>query len=401
MFTEVAVVISPGQDLLLTGFLISNKDSSKLSADPWKSEPYSLISCSLLYINEPMQALTIHGKASIKYTSIPDPKVIFPTDAIIKVHHSAICGSDLHIYRALEKGIDPGTAMGHEFIGEIIDLGDEVQRFKLGELVVSPFTTSCGNCYYCNIGLTCRCDSGQLFGWVENGHGLEGAQAEYVRVPLADGSLVKVPENIHPEVALFTGDIMATGYYCADQLSIKAEGMYVVIGCGPVGLMAIMAARELGAKQLYAIDRLPERLQMAKAFGATPLHLEHDSPKEVIMDMSSGRGADGIMEAVGHPSASRLAYELIRAGGTISTVGVHTTEQFSFSPVDAYNKNLTYKIGRAPARHYMEYLLGKIPELAYDFTQLITHRFPLQEGAYAYELFDQKLDNCMKVLLQP
>src|SRR3954470_12158436 len=192
-----------------------------------------------------MKALTFRGKETIDYESIADPAILFPTDVIVKVKVCAICGSDLHVYHEHEKGIDHGTAMGHEFAGEIVEVGKESRAFKKGDFVMSPFTTSCGKCFYCQIGLTCRCIHNQLYGWVEKGKGLHGGQAEYVRVPLADSTLMTVPEGVTIEEGLLLGDILSTGYFCAQQAEVKPNGTYAVIGCGPVGLMTILGAREL------------------------------------------------------------------------------------------------------------------------------------------------------------
>jgi len=348
-----------------------------------------------------MRALTFHGKEKIVYDTVSDPQIIAPTDVILKTHVAGICGSDLHVYHEREQGLDHGTVMGHEVVGEVIEMGRAVRRFRRGDLVVAPFTTNCGHCYYCQIGLTCRCASGQLLGWRQNGMGLQGAQAEYVRIPLADASLVAIPEGVAHEEALFLGDILATGYYCASQAQAGSEGTYVVIGCGPVGLMAIVGAREHGAERIYAIDTLSERLRLAERFGATPLHLQKDDALQIIRAATQGRGADAVLEVVGFPAAQRLAYELIRAGGIISVVGVHTAPQFAFSPTEAYDKNITYKVGRCPARHYLPQLLPILQSRKYALQEIISHRLPLQEGVAGYRLFNQKLEGCVKVILLP
>ena len=348
-----------------------------------------------------MKALTFQGKYQIGFDTIPDPGILAPEDAIVKVTCTAICGSDLHIYRAHEQGLDEGTVMGHEFAGEIVETGHGVKHLRKGDQVVSPFTTSCGQCFYCLRGLTCRCEKGQLFGWVEGDHGLHGAQAEYVRVPMADSTLVRIPEGISADIALFTGDILSTGYYCADRVDIRPEGTYVVVGCGPVGLMAIQAAFQLGATQVFAIDGIPERLEIARKLGAQILNFQSQDMIEIVKSKTGGRGADGVMEAVGSPAAGRLAFDLIRPGGTISTVGVHTGKEFFFNPVEAYDKNITYRIGRSPARHYMEPLLEMIREKQFSFEGLVTHRLSLSEGAKGYEIFEQKQEGCIKVVLYP
>lgn len=349
-----------------------------------------------------MKALTFQGKQHISYQTIADPQIVAPTDAIVKVHLSAVCGSDLHIYHERETGLDCGTAMGHEFTGEVVAKGKAVNLLQIGDKVMSPFTTNCGQCYYCTIGLTCRCIHGQLYGWVAGGQGLHGGQAEYVRVPLADSTLLKIPAHISDEEALLLGDIRSTGYYCADMANIQPEGTYVVVGCGPVGLMAIVGAKELGAQTIYALDAVPNRLEAAQNFGAIPLNYQSQDVQAILQDATDGRGADAVLEVVGSAAASRTAVDLLRPGGIIATVGVHTDPQFSFSPIEAYDKNLTYKIGRCPARHYMQQLIQQVSEMDHkaDVTSIITHRFPLSKGAEAYRIFDKKLDNSIKIVLE-
>lgn len=346
-----------------------------------------------------MKALTFHGTRQVAIESVPDPVVEAPTDVIVETRLTAICGSDLHVYLGRETGNDPGTPMGHEFLGTVVEVGADVVGLKRGDVVVSPFTTSCGGCFYCQCGLTCRCTRGQLYGWVEKGHGLRGAQAEYVRVPLAESTAVKIPDGVDEEPALFVGDILATGFFCADMADVRPGGTYAVIGCGPVGLLAIVGARELGAERTFALDILPERLALAKAFGATPVRVDEDDARAVLEDATDGRGADGVLEAVGSPEATRVALDLVRPGGVVSSVGVHTEAQFAFSPVEAYDKNLTYRAGRCPARHYMDRLLPLVASGKYDLGAIVSHRLPLGEAVRGYELFDQKLENCTKVVL--
>ncbi len=347
-----------------------------------------------------MKALTFQGKARVEISTVADPALQAPEDALVRNRVSAICGSDLHVYLGRETGIEPGTVMGHEFLGEVVEVGKGVKGLRAGDLVVSPFTTNCGECFYCRKGLTCRCIQGQLFGWVENGRGLEGAQAEYVRVPLADSTLVKLPPDVDVETALFLGDILATGFFCADMAEAGPEGVCAVVGCGPVGLFAVVGARERGAERVFAVDVLPERLALAERFGATPIDARKSDPREVVREATEGRGADAVLEVVGSPDATRLAFDLVRAGGIVSAVGVHTEAQFAFSPVEAYDKNLTYRAGRCPARHYMERLLPLVREKKYDLASIVSHRLPLADAVRGYDLFERKLEGCTKVLLR-
>lgn len=346
-----------------------------------------------------LQALTFHGKQTLKYESATDPKIEAPTDVIVKVHLAGICGSDLHPYHEREKGLDHGTVMGHEFIGEVVEVGRDVTSPEKGDRVFSPFTTNCGRCFYCNKGLTCRCTGGQLFGWVEKEVGLHGGQAEYVRVPLAASTLLTIPEGVLPEEALLLGDILSTGYFCAENAEVSPDGVYAVVGCGPVGLMAIIGALELGAEKVYALDSIPGRLELASAFGAIPINYQEENPDEVLGEATEGRGPDAVLEVVGSAAAGIAAYELVRPGGIISTVGFHTEKEMAFSPGQAYDKNLTYKNGRCPARAYMERLVPIVQKNKYDFTKIISHRLPLSDGVRGYQVFDLKLEDCIKVVL--
>lgn len=348
-----------------------------------------------------MQALTFGGLEKIVYQSVSEPQIVEQTDVIVQITMSGICGSDLHVYHGRETGIDEGTVMGHEFVGTVIETGNAVKRFFKGSRVLSPFTTSCGECFYCRIGLTCRCEKGDLFGWVQDGHGLHGAQAQYIRVPMADTTLVPLSNDISEEKGLLLGDIFSTGYFCAENAGVNNKGIYVIIGCGPVGLMTILAAKDLGAENLFALDHSNDRLQMAKEFGAIPLNPLVTDVRSAIMNASNGRGADAVMEVVGSSDALRLAIELLRPGGTISSVGVHTAKNFSFSPGEAYDKNLVYKIGRCPAHYYAERLLREQVIQRSPVEKIITHHFSLKEGVKAYDVFDKKMDNCIKAVLNP
>lgn len=348
-----------------------------------------------------MKAITFQGPRELAHESVNDPVLQDPTDVIVKVEWTAICGSDLHVWRGHETGLDAGTVMGHEFLGEVVEAGDRVQGFPAGTRVVSPFTTSCGACFYCSRGLSCRCTSGQLFGWREGGHGLQGAQAEYVRVPLADSTLIACPEGVDSEQALLCGDVLATGMFCAEIGDVGPGKVVAIVGCGPVGLMAIVGARELGAERILAFDTIPERLALAARFGAEPVSATDDAaPLEAVLQATEGRGADCVLEAVGSPQATRAAVDLVRPGGTLAACGVHTESTFAFSPVEAYDKNLTYRAGRCPVRRYVERTLALVRSGRYELSAIVSHRLPLAEGPAAYETFDAKREGCTKVLLR-
>jgi threonine dehydrogenase-like Zn-dependent dehydrogenase len=348
-----------------------------------------------------VKALTYHGPGSVRCEDAPDPAIADPGDAIVRVEASAICGSDLHVYEGRERGLDEGTVLGHEFAGRIVSAGAGVVSRAIGDRVVSPFTTSCGSCFYCARGLSARCARGRLFGWVEAGAGLHGGQAELVRVPMADATLFPVPDDLALELALFLGDVLATGYHGA-MLAGAAPGVAcAVIGCGPIGLAGIVCARELGAETVYAVDTIPERLALAARFGATAVDAKSGHAATIMRSATEGRGADAVLEAVGSPDAGRLAYELVRPGGTIAVVGVHHETGFAFSPANAYDKNLTYRTGRCPARGLMEAVLPIARRRRDDLAAIVTHRLPLSEGSGAYELFAAKRDGCIKVVLTP
>lgn len=348
-----------------------------------------------------MYALTFHGKEVIRYESVPEPEIEADTDAIVRVSACSICGSDLHPYHEREKGLDHGCVMGHEFTGEVVAVGQNVQRHRVGDQVISPFTVSCGDCFYCRQGLSSRCVHSQLFGWRQNGQGLHGGQAEYVRVPLADATLVQRPEGMPDALAILLGDILATGYYCARQAAIQPGHTQVVVGCGPVGLMAIWAAQKMGARRIFAVDQVPHRLALAAAWGATPLNFRESDILAEIREATEGRGADSALEVVGLESAVRSAFDLLRPGGTLSAVGVCTGTHLPFSPVEAYDRNLTYRVGRCPARSLIDELIGHAMADRTQLVSLFSHAMSLKEGPEAYQMFDRKTDQCMKVLLRP
>lgn len=348
-----------------------------------------------------MKALTFNGVETIRYETVADPILVDSGDVIVKVNCCAICGSDLHVYYGKEAGLDQHTCMGHEFAGEVVEVGKGVKNLTKGDRVISPFTASCGHCYYCNIGLTCRCVESQLFGWVEKGRGLQGGQAEFVRVPLADATLIQLPEGVSIEEGVLAGDVIATGFYCAKQARIQAKGVFVVVGCGPVGLMAILGAREYGAEKIFAVDKEASRLKVARHFGAIPIDTAKSNALEIIKDASQGRGADAVMEAIGNAFSLQLAYDILRPGGTISSVGVCTDKNFPFSPVQAYDKNLTYVTGRCPARGMMPGVIPLIQQKKYPFLSVVTHRMSLGEGVRGYDIFANKKEDCLKVMLTP
>ncbi|HHK41165.1 MAG TPA: alcohol dehydrogenase [Planctomycetaceae bacterium] len=358
-----------------------------------------------------MKALVLEGpKRLVYHNGLPDPRIEQPTDVIVAVHRAGICGSDLHPYLGRESTA-AGTIPGHEFVGEVVAVGSRVARLQIGDQVFSPFTTSCGDCFYCRRGLSARCPRGQLFGYLppegtaESYESLQGAQAEFVRVPLADSTLLRLCPSLSPEEALLLGDNFTTGYFCAKSASIQPGDLVAVVGCGAVGLCAIVAARFFQAVEVVAIDPVASRRRRAHELGALPALPELAATCFCDLTSTKGRpGADVVLEAVGSPAAQELAFQLVRPGGTIVAIGVHTSEHFAFSPTAAYDKNLTYRAGRCPVRSLLEEVVPLVEagKLNIPTASVVTHpSVPLREGPSAYRMFQERRDDCVKVLLDP
>lgn len=345
-----------------------------------------------------MYGICFVAPGHVEWRELDDPHIEQPTDAIVEVALAGLCGSDLHPFFGREVGLDPGTVMGHEFVGRIVEVGAAVQRVAPGDRVYAPFSTSCGTCQTCQSALTSRCERGQLFGWRQHGAGLHGGQAERVRVPLADGTLKAVPEGLSADAALLLGDNCSTAWFCADLAGIRPAGVTVVIGCGSVGLLGILAARAHGASSIVAVDLVPERRARAEALGAVAAA---PGPEVAAAVAAAGgrRGADSVLEFVGLPAAQRLAWEVVRPGGTIAAIGCHCAP-FAFTPSEAYDKNLTYRTGRCPARHYMDSLTDIVTREFPHVTQVITHRFAPQDAVRAYDVFAHQRDGCIKAVIE-
>jgi threonine dehydrogenase-like Zn-dependent dehydrogenase len=342
-----------------------------------------------------VRAVVYRGVGQVAIDEVADPLLLGPGDAIVQVECSAICGSDLHVYEGRETGLDTNTVMGHEFVGRVLEPGDS--GLARGLRVVAPFSTSCGVCARCLGGLSARCERGQLFGWVRHGVGLQGAQAEYVRVPHASASLLPIPEGLDGEISLLLGDVLSTGAYGVERSGAPAGASIAVIGCGPVGLMAAFVAGERGLR-VFALDRVPERLAFAERLGAIAV-AGADARDEVIERTRGGVAA--VIEASGSPAAARLAYELLAPGGVLAIVGVHHEAALGLSPAELYDKNLSVRSGRCPARSLMPQLLPLAVRHAERLRPLFTHRFAFADAAAAYRLFSNRAQGCLKVLLTP
>ena len=348
-----------------------------------------------------MKALVFGGVERVAVAEVEEPRLVESDDALVDISAAGLCGSDLHPYFGREVGIDHGTILGHEFVGRVSAVGDGVRSLSVGDRVVSPFTTSCGECPPCRSGLTARCDRGQLFGWVQDGIGLPGAQAERVRVPLADGTLVPVPQGLDDGLALLAGDILSTALYAADLARVSAGQTVAIVGCGPVGLLAVRAALHRGASEVLAVDRVASRLELARHFGATPVHLDEGDLGSIITRTGDGRGAHAAIEAVGNASATRCAADMVRPGGVIGAVGVHTEPHLALSPGELYDRNLTYSAGRCSARHFLPEALEIAGRDADLLSGLLTHRLPLAEGPRAYQAFGAREEGWGKVVFLP
>jgi len=390
-----------------------------------------------------MKALCWHGKNDVRVDTVPDPKIQDPHDVIVRVTATAICGSDLHLLDGYMPTMESGDVLGHEFMGEVVDVGKGNTKLKLGDRVVVPFVIACGTCYFCRKGMFSLCDTsnpnaeiarkamGQspagLFGFSHMLGGFAGGQAEYVRVPFADVGPIKISSDLRDEQVLFLSDIFPTGYMAAENAEIEPGDTVAVWGCGPVGQFTIQSAWMLGAGRVIAIDRVPERLQMAVEKGkAEIINFDKEDVYDRLMEMTSGRGPDRCIDAVGtdahgggsldavidkakaamylgtdRPHVLREAIMCCRKGGTLSVPGVYIgfLDKIPFGA--AMNKGLTIKTGQTHVQRYLEPLLQKIEAGAIDPSFVITHRLKLADAPDAYKTFRDKEDGCIKVVMTP
>ena len=389
-----------------------------------------------------MKALTWRGRHDVSVDEVDDPKIEEPGDAILRVTLTAICGSDLHLYDGFIPTMEKGDILGHEFMGEVVEVGTEVKKLKVGDRVLVPFNIACGKCWFCQHDYWSLCDVSNrnkemvekvyghspsgLFGYSHMFGGYAGGQAEYVRVPFADVGGYKIPDDLPDEKVLFLTDIFPTGYQAAEQAEIKPGQTVAVWGCGPVGQFCIRSAFLLGAERVFGIDKEPERLRMAGQNGAQTLNFDDVDIHEQLMDHTNGRGPDACIDAVGleaHGTSTidavydkiktvammatdrihvlREASRACRKGGVLSIPGVYAgvADKFPIGPI--FGKGLTIRTGQTHVHRYLDRLMGHVQNGDIDPSFVITHRMALEEAPEAYKIFHKKQDDCIKVVLKP
>jgi Threonine dehydrogenase and related Zn-dependent dehydrogenases len=391
-----------------------------------------------------MRALCWHGKEDVSVDTIDDPTIEDPRDAIVRVTATAICGSDLHIYGGMVPTMENGDVLGHEFMGEVVAVGNAVKGLAIGDRVVVPFTISCGSCFFCQRQEYSLCDTTNpgkekaiammghatsgMFGYSHMTGGFKGGQAEYVRVPHADIGPIKIPAGLPDDKVLFLSDIFPTGYMAAENADIEPGDTVAVWGCGPVGQFCIQSAWMLGAGRVIAIDNVGERLGLAGSWGKaeTIASFDPDEIYERLMEMTNGRGPDSCIDAVGaeahghgvgdaiadkaksltrlplpHPHVLQQIARCCRKGGTLSVPGVYLGYANMFPIGGIMNKALTLKTGQTHMQRYLAPLLDRVLAGEIDLSRVITHRLPLSEAPRAYRMFQEKKDGCIKVVMTP
>ena len=389
-----------------------------------------------------MKALCWYAAGDVRVEAVPDPQILNPHDAIVKISLAAICGSDLHLYDGYIPSMEKGDILGHEFMGEVVEVGADVRKLRVGARVVVPFPIACGACWFCAQGLWALCDNtnpnaglaAKLYGYSPAGiygyshlmGGYAGGQAEFVRVPFADIGPIEVPAGLADEQVLFLSDIFPTGYQAAENCNIHAGDTVAVWGCGPVGQFAIRSAYMLGAERVIAIDRYPERLRLAAtAPGTVMLNYEEVEILDTLKELTGGRGPDSCIDAVGmeahgtgivglydrakqatrleteRPHVLREAIQACRKGGTLSIPGVYGGFADKIPLGAAFNKGLTLHLGQTHVHRYLRPLLARIERGDIDPSFVISHHLTLDEAPQGYKMFKHKEDNCTKVVLKP
>jgi threonine dehydrogenase-like Zn-dependent dehydrogenase len=394
-----------------------------------------------------MKALTWHGTGDVRVEEVPDPRIEAPTDAIVKMTSTAICGSDLHLYDVLGMYLTPGDIIGHEPMGIVEEVGSEVTHIQAGDRVVIPFNISCGHCWMCTRGFMAQCETTQvreqgkgaaLFGYTSLYGAVPGAQAEYLRVPQAHYGPIKVPTEYPDERWLFLSDILPTAWQSVKYADIEQGSTCAVIGLGPVGQFAARIAKHLGAEQVIGVDSVPERLEMAKRHGITVLDgREVDDVPGAIFDLTSGRGADGVVDAVGMEAhgtpiqaamqtaagklpgplarkaaetfgvdrmgAMRTAFKSVRRAGSVSLIGVYGGQADPMPMMDLFDKGITMRMGQAHVKRWIDDILPALQDDSDPLgtEDLTTHPLSLEQAPHGYEIFKNKQDGCIKVVLKP
>src|ERR1051325_146552 len=391
-----------------------------------------------------MRANCWYGKQDVRVETVPDPKILNRRDAIVKISSTAICGSDLHLYNGFMPTMEKGDILGHEFMGEIVEVGPDIKNRKVGDRVVVSFPISCGNCFFCKQEMYTLCENSNPNAWMAEkmfGHspcgifgyshltgGFAGGQAEYARVPFADVGTLKVPDSLPDEQVLFLSDIFPTGYMAAEMCDIKAGDTVAVWGCGPVGQFSMASARLLGAERVIGIDRFPARLRMALegAKADDVINYEEQNTYEALMEMTGGRGPDACIDAVGleahgghgivyaydrlkqavmsetdRPIALREAIMACRNGGVVSDIGVYGGLIDKFPLCSFMNRSFTMRKGQCHVQRYWGKLLQRIEKGEIDPSFVITHQMRLEDAPQGYDIFTNKEDDCIKIVLKP
>ncbi len=344
-----------------------------------------------------MRAVTFQAPGEVQVDEVQEPELLAADDAIVRVQATGICGSDLHIYHGRVQ-IEPGFVIGHEYVGEVVAVGDEVTRVEVGDRVLGTYGTACGECFFCRREEFHKCDEARVFGHGQALGSLQGAQAELLLVPHANLTLRKVPEGLSDEVALFAGDVMGTGFHAIDSRPLAEGETAAILGMGPVGLCAVQAAMAAGASEVVAIDTVEDRLRMAESFGATPVHLTEQDPRAEVKKLTEGRGVDLAVDAVGHPEALDLALRLARKAGTVSVTGVYA-ERAEVHMGVLWIKALTLTSGHANVIKHLDPVLELLSAGKLDPAPLVTHHMKLDEAPDAYRAYDNR--EALKIVLSP
>ena len=344
-----------------------------------------------------MQALIFEGPGRVELKDVPQPQIEEPTDALVRITMSAICGTDIQIFWG-QIPVPPGAVLGHEFVGIVEEVGSAVQRLRPGQRIVSPFSTSCGDCYYCRSGLFTMCLERQFFGFGQIG----GAQAQWVRVPMAEATVELLPDEISDQQAVFLSDVLPGALASLEGGGIKAGDVVVVVGCGPTGLCAQLCAGLFGPAVVLAIDHHAYRLAKAKELGSTPIDFDHEDVAARVRDYSDGRGADVVIEAVGKAAAINSALELLRPWGTLVTMGAFMEPSFALPLRDFNLRHLTWRASPVPpVKNYIPRLISLVARGRLDPSPIASHVLPLTEAPRGYQLTADREDEALKVLLKP